>query len=240
MEKNVKKLQTVHLKPSSPLQLFVWRLRRGLRNIFGWDILDTQQQARPGRTKVRKIYRQFDEFMVSYLPNLQKRTPHKVALQRVRDVLVRDLDYRFSDIDEQKPWGAYYRIADNQTSRFLAEFFPDLSEVEAKLGRNDVQLSPKILVVYPGHRLSWQYHNRRAERWRFLTAGIYYRGHSDVMGKQVRAKQGDIVQFATGERHRLGSYAGDYTLVAEIWQHTEEQHPSDEADIIRLADDYKR
>lgn len=32
----------------------------------------------------------------------------------------------------------------------------------------------------------------------------------------------------------------DVVIVAEIWQHTDLEHPSDETDIVRLADDWKR
>lgn len=56
------------------------------------------------------------------------------------------------------------------------------------------------------------------------------------------ATPGEVVQFDAGERHRLGSqpYSKTYTLVAEIWQHTDQKHHSDEDDIVRLQDDYSR
>ena len=43
------------------------------------------------------------------------------------------------------------------------------------------KLSPKILIVKPAARLSWQYHNRRAEIWRVYkgSAGIV-RSDSDI------------------------------------------------------------
>ena len=43
------------------------------------------------------------------------------------------------------------------------------------------KLSPKILIVKPGARLSWQYHNRRAEIWQVYkgSAGII-RNDSDI------------------------------------------------------------
>ena len=31
-----------------------------------------------------------------------------------------------------------------------------------------------------------------------------------------------------------------FAVVAEIWQHTDPEHPSDEDDIIRLQDDFGR
>jgi len=50
-----------------------------------------------------------------------------------------------------------------------------------------------------------------------------------------------VVQFEKGERHRLAATNDtDYTVVAEIWQHSDKDHLSDEDDIVRLADDYQR
>jgi hypothetical protein len=40
-------------------------------------------------------------------------------------------------------------------------------------------------------------------------------------------------------RHRLVGL-GDWGVLAEIWQHTDLQNPSDEEDIVRLQDDYGR
>jgi mannose-6-phosphate isomerase len=50
---------------------------------------------------------------------------------------------------------------------------------------------------------------------------------------------GDIVQLKQGERHRLIG-TSQWGIVAEIWQHTNAQHPSDEDDIVRLQDDFGR
>lgn len=167
-------------------------------------------------------------------------TSRDEALQRVREVLERQLGYAFLDVDETKPWGAYYRMIDEQADRFVNEFFPGLSPTEARLGRPDVELSPKILVVSPGQRLSWQYHDRRAERWHFLTGGGYHQSKTDEQGDAHWVKADAIVQFETMERHRLCGLPNGYTLVAEIWQHTDAERLSNEADIIRVADDYKR
>lgn len=166
-------------------------------------------------------------------------TPKETALQEVRAIL-EELQYTFADVDESRPWGAYYRVQNEQADRFLTEFFPGVDPIEARLGHPDLALSPKILVVAPGQRLSWQYHTYRAERWHFITPGIFYKSATDEQGPANHAKPGDIVQFATGERHRLAATPDAYTLVAEIWQHTDPSHPSIESDIIRVADDYKR
>lgn len=144
------------------------------------------------------------------------------------------------ELNTEKPWGAYLRLDNTQADVFVREFFPGLSEIEARLGNDAAELSPKILIVSPNQRLSWQYHHRRAERWAFLTEGAYNKSQADDPGEVIIAKPGDVIQFATGERHRLVGSGGVYTIVAEIWQHTETDNPSDEADIVRLADDYSR
>lgn len=148
--------------------------------------------------------------------------------------------YTIVEIADQKPWGAYIRMDGSQADAFIGEFFPGLSPVEARLGMESAELSPKILIVTPTHRLSWQFHDRRAERWMFLTPGGYYKSETDEQGEQQHARAGDVVQFAQGERHRLVGVDGYYTVVAEIWQHTDKDTMSDEDDIIRLSDDYKR
>lgn len=152
-----------------------------------------------------------------------------------------DMEYDFFEINDTKPWGAYFRIVDEQADRFVEQFFPGLTPEEARMGRDGVELSPKWLLVSPGQRLSWQKHNRRAERWRCLAGeGGYHKSMTDEQGDVIPFRPGDIVQFEEGERHRLVGGKDGYLLVAEIWQHTNPENPSDEADIIRLADDYSR
>jgi mannose-6-phosphate isomerase-like protein (cupin superfamily) len=148
--------------------------------------------------------------------------------------------YKIVELNDQKPWGAYIRIDGQQADRFVAEFFPGLTPAEARLGVENAELSPKILIVAPAQRLSWQYHDRRAERWTFLTSGAYNKSLTDDEGELMQAKIGDVVQFAQSERHRLVGLADRYVIVAEIWQHTDSSDMSNEDDIVRLADDYKR
>jgi mannose-6-phosphate isomerase len=155
-------------------------------------------------------------------------------------VLIDGAGYRIVEQNEEKPWGAYFRLDGDQADMFVEEFFPGLSPTEARLGNGAAELSPKILLVSPAQRLSWQYHDRRAERWAFLTAGAYNKSQTDNPGEIIHASPGEVVQFAKGERHRLVGFADGYTLVAEIWQHTDADNLSNEEDIIRLEDDYQR
>jgi hypothetical protein len=53
-------------------------------------------------------------------------------------------------------------------------------------------------------------------------------------------QDGDIIVLQQGTRHRLIGAPDNFGVVAEIWQHTEPEHPSDEEDIIRLQDDFGR
>lgn len=156
------------------------------------------------------------------------------------EAIAKELGYDIVERNDQKPWGAYLRLSGEQADRFVNEFFPGLSPQEARLGIEGAELSPKFLIVSPEQRLSWQLHHRRAERWAFLTEGAYYKSETDEQGDLNTAHAGDVVQFAKGERHRLVGVSGAYTIVAEIWQHTDPVKPSDEDDIVRLADDYRR
>jgi mannose-6-phosphate isomerase-like protein (cupin superfamily) len=139
-----------------------------------------------------------------------------------------------------KPWGAFIRLQNDDANAFIAEFFPGLTLEEARLGVEEAELSPKILIVSPHERLSWQYHDRRAERWAFLTRGAYHKSMTDDEGALLQAHPGAVVQFAQGERHRLVGVEDEFVIVAEIWQHTDADRPSDEDDIVRLHDQYGR
>ena len=102
------------------------------------------------------------------------------------------------------------------------------------------KLSPKILLVAPEKRLSWQYHHRRAEIWRVVQgqAGVVT-SDTDEEGTLQVLNVGDTITLQQGERHRLIGLS-DYAVIAEIWQHTDFNHPSDEDDIVRAQDDFGR
>jgi mannose-6-phosphate isomerase-like protein (cupin superfamily) len=101
-------------------------------------------------------------------------------------------------------------------------------------------LSPKILIVAPGKRLSWQYHHRRAEIWRVIQGQVgVKRSTNDKEGELEILNIGDTITLQQGERHRLVGL-DDYAVIAEIWQHTDANHPSDENDIVRVQDDFGR
>ena len=139
--------------------------------------------------------------------------------------------------DITRPWGGFLVIDETQSQEFSNKFFKGLDVNSLKIGG---KLSPKILIVKPGARLSWQYHNRRAEIWQVYigSAGII-RSDSDIENEMKVYNEGDQIILQQGERHRLIGL-DDYCVVAEIWQHTDADHPSDEEDIIRVQDDFGR
>ena len=139
--------------------------------------------------------------------------------------------------DFERPWGVFLVIDESQAQDFSNKFFEGLDVNTLKIGG---KLSPKILIVKPNARLSWQYHKRRAEIWQVYkgTAGII-RSDSDEENEMKVYHEGDQIVLKQGERHRLIGL-DDYSVVAEIWQHTDTNHPSDEEDIIRVQDDFGR
>jgi mannose-6-phosphate isomerase len=139
--------------------------------------------------------------------------------------------------DFERPWGGFLVIDETQAQDFSNKFFKGLDINTLKIGG---KLSPKILIVKPESRLSWQYHNRRAEIWQIYkgSAGIV-RSNSDIENEMKVYNEGDQIILQQGERHRLIGL-DDYCVVAEIWQHTDANHPSDEDDIIRVQDDFGR
>jgi len=171
--------------------------------------------------------------------DLRAGRPSKEVNEEIARILG-DAGYNVALFDYSRPWGGFNQLANDNADRFVEEFFPGLSPEEARLGNAASELSPKILAVAPEQRLSWQYHDRRAERWAYLTAGGYYKSMTDEQGELQVAQPGEVVQFNQSERHRLVGAVGRYTLVAEIWQHVNPANLSNEDDIIRLADDYKR
>jgi mannose-6-phosphate isomerase-like protein (cupin superfamily) len=139
--------------------------------------------------------------------------------------------------DETRPWGGFFVIDEKEAEKFIEMYFPDFTKDQLNISG---KLSPKILIVAPGQRLSWQYHHRRAEIWKLIggTAGVIT-SDTDSEKEKTILKIGDIIQLKQGERHRLIGLNG-WGIVAEIWQHTDAVNPSDEEDIIRVQDDFGR
>lgn len=139
--------------------------------------------------------------------------------------------------DQSRPWGGFFVINEKQAQAFAAKFFPHLEMSEIQITN---KLSPKILVVAPNKRLSWQYHFRRAEIWTIFSGSVGVKtSATDEEGEIQQLTPGDFIQMNKGERHRLIGL-DSWGVVAEIWQHTDRENPSDEEDIVRLQDDFGR
>lgn len=144
---------------------------------------------------------------------------------------------KFTVINEEyRPWGGFFVIDESQASQFIEEFFKG----DARATSDGNKLSPKILIVEANKRLSWQFHNRRSEIWKVIggTPGIITSLTDEQQSLHALAPQQTIV-LGKGERHRLVGLT-DWGIIAEIWQHTDKEHPSNEEDIIRLQDDFGR
>lgn len=107
-----------------------------------------------------------------------------------------------------RPWGEY----------FVLEDAPDHKV--------------KRLVVWPGKRLSYQLHNRRAEHW-FVVSGT---GEVLLDGATVAVAPGQAVDVAQGTAHRISNTGHDPLVFIEV-QHGEY---FGEDDIVRLEDDFGR
>ena len=145
--------------------------------------------------------------------------------------------FEINKIDSSRPWGGFFALDENQAQSFADIYFDGLDVEPLRIGG---KLSPKILLVKPGARLSWQYHRRRAETWRVIEGPVgVVRSSTDEEGELVSFEAGETVVLQKGERHRLIGLE-NWGVVAEFWQHTDSEHPSDEDDIVRVQDDYKR
>ena len=140
--------------------------------------------------------------------------------------------------DFSRPWGGFFVIDETQADRFIQLYFPHLKAADLRIAG---KLSPKILVVAPAQRLSWQYHHRRAEIWKLIAgvAGVVT-SETDTEGPLHELTLGEIIQLKQGQRHRLIGLPEAWGVIAEIWRHTDSSNPSDENDIVRVQDDFGR
>ncbi len=150
---------------------------------------------------------------------------------------LKQLNVEVDKKDFERPWGGFFVIDEKYTEAFIKLFFSHLKKEDLLIGN---KLSPKILVVAPQKRLSWQYHHRRAEIWKLIAgeAGVITSENDEETDLQI-LQLNQIITLQQGERHRLVGTNG-YGVIAEIWQHTQPDEPSNEDDIVRLQDDFGR
>lgn len=116
-------------------------------------------------------------------------------------------DIRSGIVEDVRPWGKFRRYPHEGAG------------------------SIKIITVDPGGRLSLQYHEKRAELWIVLDAGLEI-----TLGDRVwRAAPNDEVLIPRRAPHRVRNAGTAPARFMEIWIGR-----SSEADIVRLQDDYRR
>ena len=170
------------------------------------------------------------------LLNFSANSSKQVVFEGVTEYL-KQQNLPVDKIDDTRPWGGFFVLDEAEAEKFISFHFPELTREELSISG---KLSPKILVVGPNKRLSWQYHHRRAEIWKLIggTAGVVT-SDTDHEKETTHLKIGDIIQLQQGERHRLIGLNA-WGIVAEIWRHTDAENPSDEDDIVRVQDDFGR
>jgi len=140
--------------------------------------------------------------------------------------------------DFERPWGGFFKISNDSLNKFLEIYF---SGIELPFDISKLNVSPKILVVEPGKKLSWQSHERRSELWKIVKGpvGIFTSPTDEQPEEMGVYNNDDIIEMELGTRHRLVGM-DDWGIVAEIWIHRFPDNPSDEDDIRRISDDFGR
>ncbi|MDO7876385.1 phosphoheptose isomerase [Hymenobacter sp. ASUV-10] len=161
----------------------------------------------------------------------------KTALFAEISARLRGQGFTIARQDQSRPWGGFFVLDEAQAQQFADAYFDGLSVDRLRISG---QLSPKVLLVAPHQRLSWQYHHRRAEIWQVVQGPVgVATSPTDAEGEVKSYAPGERIVLQQGERHRLVGLDG-WGVVAEIWQHTDAERPSDEDDIVRVQDDFGR
>ncbi len=161
----------------------------------------------------------------------------KIEVFQLVEKFLTESGFEIHSKDQDRPWGGFFVLEEKDIRKFKETFFPSVVLTEDQYAQ---KLSPKFLLVAPAARLSWQYHFRRSELWTLIAgSGSISRSSTDEQAAPVALEVRKVVELEKGERHRLIG-EGTWGIVAEIWVHTDPNHPSDESDIVRLQDDYSR
>lgn len=162
---------------------------------------------------------------------------NKQALFQQTEQSLKEQGFTIEKQDQSRPWGGFFVINEDQAQQFADTYFDGLSVDQLRISG---KLSPKILIVAPEKRLSWQYHHRRAEIWRVVQGKVgVVTSDTDQEGELKTYEPGQQITLKQGERHRLVGLK-EWGVLAEIWQHTDASNPSNEDDIVRVQDDFGR
>lgn len=96
----------------------------------------------------------------------------------------------------------------------------------------DSKMKVKRITVYPKQRLSYQYHNKRRERWTIVEGeGVF-----TLNGADRTVKSGDVLSIEIADAHRIRNTGKQNLIFVEV--QTGEYFGED--DIFRIEDDYNR
>ncbi|MDP3946417.1 MAG: phosphomannose isomerase type II C-terminal cupin domain [Lutibacter sp.] len=109
---------------------------------------------------------------------------------------------------DKRPWGEYWVLEDTPTHKV------------------------KRILVYPGGRLSYQYHHQRAEVWT-MVSGV---GRITLDGEIKDYKTGETALIPLGAKHRIENPFQEPLVFIEVQYGTY----FGEDDIVRIEDDYQR
>ena len=118
---------------------------------------------------------------------------------------MKQTNYIYSEI---RPWGKFFVLEENELYKI------------------------KRIEVNPGHRLSYQYHNKRSEVW------VIIQGEGKIVldDNENKYSKGDSIIIPKGMKHRIENNGLVKTIFIEIQTGTY----FGEDDIVRLEDDYNR
>ena len=111
------------------------------------------------------------------------------------------------------------------------------SIVERPWGRfliihEDSSYKLKRIEVKPGHRLSYQFHNKRSESWTIVQCS----GEIIIDGNKKMVKYGDCVKIDKKSKHRISNNSDSLLVFIEV----QTGIYFGEDDIVRIQDDYNR
>lgn len=109
---------------------------------------------------------------------------------------------------DKRPWGEYFVLEDAATHKV------------------------KRIEVYPGGRLSYQYHAQRSEIWTIVSG----KARVTLNEETIDLEGGQFIHIPQGARHRIENPSTETLVFIEVQVGTY----FGEDDIVRLEDDYNR
>lgn len=96
-----------------------------------------------------------------------------------------------ASFDFERPWGGFFVIDEEQAQDFADLYFDGFNVDKLRVAG---KLSPKILLVKPSARLSWQYHHRRAETWKVIEGSVgIIKSLDDTEGELINYQSEEII-----------------------------------------------